>query len=145
MLDPVFLELADSTIAEMEQCGYTDSTSYFLYLFEMLGEGMYHFWLQVHPFSQKCLAELPETWDENIGIDLFWPEGYFYRKGVLCLVRTSYPCVNFSFLDHTDMVPFPIDSNGDAEDRCKWLMLMWAAQTEQGIKHPFHVELGCDR
>lgn len=148
VLDSVFFDLVDFTKAEMDRCGYSDSHSYFFYIFELKREGGYHCWLLVHPFSHHCLTELPERWDEGVEVSLFWPEGYFYFEGVLCLVRTSYPGVNFSFSDQIDKIPFPIESNDIRENddvRCNWLMLMYASQTEKSIKRPFYVELGCDR
>lgn len=148
VVNPVFSVLIDTAIYEMEKCGHMNKNSYFLYLFEMEGEGDYHCWLEAHSFSKDMFGILPKDWDEDVGTRLFWPEGYFYHKGALCLVRTSYPGVNFMFSNKNDTITYPLQdfekkkTEKDDED-CNNFMLIYPSILGDKIDHPFKIEIEC--
>ena len=145
VVNPIFGSLIDTAIYEMEKCGHTDNSSYFFYLFEMNGEGYYHCWLEAHSFSKDMFGILPKKWNENVGTKLFWPEGYFYHNGVLCLVRTSYPEVNFLFSNNIDTITYPIqDFTGEkAEMNSYVFLLIYPAILNNKVDYPFKIEIGC--
>lgn len=147
--NPIFCNLVDTAIFEMKKCGHIDSGSFYIYLFEMKGEGSYHCWLETHTFSSEIQEYLPEKWDDGVGSELYWPEGYFYYKGVLCLVRTYYPGVNFVFSDEVDMILLPIQDNETPQKTEKGFensisfMLIYPSLVGNGIDYPFQIKIGC--
>lgn len=148
IVNPIFSDLIDTAIYEMEKCGHMDKNSYFLYLYEMEGEGNYHCWLETHSFSKDMFGMLPKDWDEDVGSSQFWPEGYFYHKGILCLVRTSYPGASFIFSNKIDTIAYPLQ---DFEERktekdgenSNYFMLIYPSIQGNMIDHPFKIEIEC--
>ena len=149
VVNELFGNMLDTAIFEMEKCGHTDTSSYFFYLYEMNGEGNYHCWLEAHTFSEDIFRFLPEKWDEGTGSKSFWPEGYFYYKGILCLVRTSYPGANFFFSNIIDTLLYPTRSLMDKNETEKnsengdLLLLIYPSIRDTMIEHPYKIEIGC--
>lgn len=148
VVNPIFIDLIDTAINEMEKCGHMNKSSYFFYLFEMEGEGNYHCWLETHPFSNERFGILPKDLDEDVGFRRFWPEGYFYHKGTLCLVRTSYPGFNFIFSNKKDTIAHPLQdfegkkTDKDGED-FNTFMLIYPSIFGNKVDYPFIIEIEC--
>lgn len=148
VVDPIFCDLIDTAILEMEKCGHMCNDSFFFYLFEMNGEGNYHCWLEAHSFSIDMFKILPQKWNENVESELFWPEGYFYYNGFLCLVRTSYPGVNFFFSNKMDTIFYPIqdlakNKTGKDCENGNIFLLLYPSILDNKIAYPFKIEIGC--
>ncbi len=148
VVNPIFNDLIDTAINEMDECGHKNKSSYYFYLFEMEGEGNYHCWLEAHSFSKEMFRILPKKWDEDEGSGLFWPEGYFYHKGTLCLVRTSYPGVNFIFSNKNDTITYPLQVFEEREtekdgENCNYYMLIYPSIRGNKIDYPFKIEIEC--
>lgn len=148
VVNTLFCNLIDTAIYEMEKCGHMEKNSYFFYLYEMEGEGSYHCWLETHPFSKEIFEVLSKYLNEDEGSCLFWPEGYFYHKEILCLVRTSYPGVNFIFSNRNDTITYPLqvfdESMSEKDcDNHKYFMLIYPSILGNKIDYPFKIEIEC--
>lgn len=144
IVTPIFYELIDTTIALAEKNENVTDSSYFLYVMEMKCEDNYHCWVEVHSFTREQYVELPDSWNDGLGTDDYWPEGYLYRNGILCLVRTSYPGINFVFSNNLDSIHFPICSTdsamGENREEINIHILVSPSVRENTIVHPFFVE-----
>lgn len=144
IVNPIFSELIDTTIALVENNENISDNSYFLYVYEMKCEDNYHCWVEVHSCTRERYLELPEIWNEGFGTDNFWPEGYLSRNGILCLVRTSYPGINFVFSNNLEFIHFPIISTdsvmGENNEETDIHILVYPSVLENAISHPFVVD-----
>lgn len=144
IVNPIFSELIDTTITLVENSENISGSSCFLYVYEMKCEGNYHCWVEVHLCTSERYEEFPESWNEGFGTENFWPEGYLFRNGILCLVRTSYPEINFIFSNNLDIIHFPIISTdsamGENNKETDFHILVSPSVLENTISHPFAVD-----
>lgn len=138
IVNPIFYSLLDTAILEMW------SGTYFVYLFEMKGEGTYRCWLETHSFSNDMFTRLSVEWTRTHNSELSWIEGYFYYNNILCLVRSSYPGSNFMFSNKTDSVTYAMQNiDDDNLGNDKRFLLIYPALQDIGIGYPFKKEVPC--